>query len=179
MLRGSSVGATYRGDVRAPSSCKPSWSRRPWRSWRLRVSCSSPSSCSSSVPASLPGPATCSLWDKHTMDGVKYTLTNTNLHDNYICIQGSYGQWKYSSSSSLGSRSVPPVVWWRPQHASSILCHIVSLQYLSRSSLHRLAGLHCRLFLSYGLQVVTLEVHRPSLRRLICPAQEHFIFLTV
>ena len=34
----------------------------------------------------------------------------------------------------------------------------MSLQYLSRSSLHRLAGLPCRLFLSYGLQVVTREV---------------------
>ena len=37
----------------------------------------------------------------------------------------------------------------------AVLCHIVSLQYLSRSSLHRLAGLPCRIFLSYGLQVVT------------------------
>ena len=53
---------------------------------------------------------------------------------------------------------------------------MVSLQYLSRSSLHLLAGLPCRLFLSYGLQVVTREVHRSSLRRLICPAQDHFIF---
>ena len=61
----------------------------------------------------------------------------------------------------------------------AFLCHIVSLQYLSRSSLHRLAGLPCRLFLSYGLQLVTREVHRSSLRRLICPAQDHFIFLTV
>ena len=61
----------------------------------------------------------------------------------------------------------------------AFLCHIVPLQYLSRSSLHRLAGLPCRLFLSYGLQVVTREVHRSSLRRLICPAQDHFIFLTV
>ena len=61
----------------------------------------------------------------------------------------------------------------------AFLCHIVSLQYLSRSSLHRLAGLPCRLFLSYGLQVVTREVHRSSLRQLICPAQDHFIFLTV
>ena len=61
----------------------------------------------------------------------------------------------------------------------AFLCHIVSLQYLSRSSLHRLAGLPCRLFLSYGLQVVTREVHRSSLRRLIYPAQDHFIFLTV
>ena len=61
----------------------------------------------------------------------------------------------------------------------AVLCHIVSLQYLSRSSLHRLAGLHCRRFLSYGLQVVTREVHLSSLRRLICPAPDHFIFLTV
>ena len=61
----------------------------------------------------------------------------------------------------------------------AVLCHIVSLQYLSRSSLHHLAGLPCRLFLSYGLQVVTREVHRSSLRRLICPAQDDFIFLTV
>ena len=29
-----------------------------------------------------------------------------------------------------------------------VLCRIVSLQYLSRSSLHRLAGVLCRLFLS-------------------------------
>ena len=35
-----------------------------------------------------------------------------------------------------------------------VLCHFVSLQYLSMSSLHRLAGLTCRLFLSYVLQVV-------------------------
>ena len=55
----------------------------------------------------------------------------------------------------------------------AVLCHIVSLQYLYRSSLHRLAGLPCRLFLSYGLHVVTREVHRSSLRRLI------FIFLTL
>ena len=61
----------------------------------------------------------------------------------------------------------------------AVLCHIVSLQHLSRSSLRRLAGLPCRLFLSYGLEVVAREVHRLSLRRLICPAQDHFIFLTV
>ena len=34
-------------------------------------------------------------------------------------------------------------------------------------------------FLSYGLQVMTREVHRLSLRRLICPAQDHFSFLSV
>ena len=61
----------------------------------------------------------------------------------------------------------------------AVLCHIVPLQYLSRSSLHRLAGLPCRLFLSYGLQVVTREGHRSSLMRLVCLAQDHYIFLTV
>ena len=60
-----------------------------------------------------------------------------------------------------------------------VLCHIASLQYLSRLSLRRLADLPCRLFLSYGLQVVAREIHRLPLRRLICPAQDHFIFLTV
>ena len=39
----------------------------------------------------------------------------------------------------------------------AVLCQIVSLPYLSRSSLHRLAGLSCRLFLSCGLQVVTIK----------------------
>ena len=61
----------------------------------------------------------------------------------------------------------------------AVLSHIVSLQYLSRSSLHRLAGLHCCLFLSYGIQVVTREVHRSSLRQLICPAQDHYVFFTL
>ena len=72
-----------------------------------------------------------------------------------------------------------PTVMFQVSLSCAVLCHIVSLQYLSRSSLHRLAGLPCRRFLSYGLQVVTREVHRPSLRRLICPAQDHFIFLTL
>ena len=82
-----------------------------------------------------------------------------------------------SSPSSLGSRSVP----WLGEVSLScdVLCQIVSLQYLSRSSLRRLAGLPCRPFLSYGIQVVTREVHRSSLRRLICPAQDHLIFLTM
>ena len=35
----------------------------------------------------------------------------------------------------------------------AVLCHIVSLQYLSRSSLHRLAGLPCRIFLPYFFMV--------------------------
>ena len=61
----------------------------------------------------------------------------------------------------------------------TVLCQIVSLPYLSRSSLHRLAGLPCCLFLLYDLQVVTREVRRSSLRRLMCPAQDHFIFRTL
>ena len=54
----------------------------------------------------------------------------------------------------------------------------MSLQYFSRSSLRRVAGVSCRIFLSYRLQVVTHEVYRSSLRRLICLAQDHLIFLT-
>ena len=80
-----------------------------------------------------------------------------------------------------------PVVGRRPQHAVSKLpCLVLSSAISCRSSicldqsyLHRLAGLPCRLFVSCGLQVVTREVHRSSLRRLICPAHDHFIFLTV
>ena len=41
----------------------------------------------------------------------------------------------------------------------AVLCQIVSLQYLSRSSLHCLAGLPSCLFLPYGLQVVTAKVN--------------------
>ena len=39
-----------------------------------------------------------------------------------------------------------------------VLCQITPLPYLSRSSLHRLAGLPCHIFVSYGLQLVTREV---------------------
>ena len=88
-----------------------------------------------------------------------------------------------SSSSSLGSRCVP---WLGKGLMSSpnypVLCCPLSYRVapvFSRSSLHRLAGLPCCLFLSYGLQEVTREVHRLSLRRLICPAKDHFIFVTV
>ena len=42
----------------------------------------------------------------------------------------------------------------------AVLCLVLSLQ--SRSSLRRLPGLSCRLFLSYGLQVVLRELHRSS-----------------
>ena len=61
----------------------------------------------------------------------------------------------------------------------TVLCQIVSLQYLSRSFVYLLTGLPYRIFLSYVLQVVTREVHRSSLRRLIYPAQDRLIFLTL
>ena len=89
-----------------------------------------------------------------------------------------------SSSSSLGSCCVPwlgkglsipspnyPVLCCPlPYRVAPVFVHVVSPP-LGWSPL-------C-LFLSYGLQVVIREVHRSSLRRLICPAQDHFIFLTV
>ena len=55
----------------------------------------------------------------------------------------------------------------------AVLCQIVSLQNLSRSSFHRLADLPCRLFLSYHLQLMTCKVHRSSLKR------DQFIFFHI
>ena len=75
--------------------------------------------------------------------------------------------------------------WRSPQHAASKLTWLVlssagsclsSICPGPVLSLHRLAGLPCRIFLSYGLQVVTREVHRSSLRRLICPSHDHLFF---
>ena len=118
------------------------------------------------------------------------TLPNIKSHDHILfsdfknVCRSSYPTFVYCLViiSSLGSRCLP----WLGEGLSmsspndpAVLCHIVSLQYLSRWSLHRLAGLPCRIFLTYGLQVVTREVHRSSLRWLICPAQDHFIILTV
>ncbi len=60
-----------------------------------------------------------------------------------------------------------------------VLGQIMSLRYLSRSSLHRLAGLLCHIFLSCGLQVVTPEVHQSYVRRLMCPAKDQLIFLAL
>ena len=65
-----------------------------------------------------------------------------------------YSPWEnLGEVPSLGSRSVQ---WLGKASACRlqisltcvVLCHIVSLQYLSRSSLHRLTGLPCRLVLS-------------------------------
>ena len=57
----------------------------------------------------------------------------------------------------------------------AVLCQIVSLQYLSRSALRRLAGLPLCIFLSYGIR----EVHRSFLRRMMGLAQGDLIFLTL
>ena len=75
----------------------------------------------------------------------------------------------------------------RPQHAVSKLpCLVLSFAISCRSSIYpgrlsiawvvSLVFFYCH---NYGLHVVTREVHRSSLRRLICPAQDHFTFLTV
>ena len=83
--------------------------------------------------------------------------------------------------SSLGSRCVP---WFgkglsMPSPNNPLSCcplpyrvAPIFVQVISPP----LAGLPCRLFLSYGIHVVTREAHRSSMRRLICPAQDHFIF---
>ena len=75
------------------------------------------------------------------------------------------------------------MVGQRPQHAvSKLACLVLSSARSCRSSIwpdRLLAGLHCRIFLSYGLQVVIREVHRSYLGPLICPAQDNFIFHTV
>ena len=79
-----------------------------------------------------------------------------------------------------------PVVGRRPQHAVSKLpCSVLSSAISCRSSicpghlstawLVSLVVFSCH----NGLQVVTREVHRSSLSRLICPAQDHSIFLTL
>ena len=74
----------------------------------------------------------------------------------------------------------------RPQHAVSKLpCLVLSSAISCRSSicLGRLSTAWLVSLVVFschnGLQVVTREVHRSSLRRLICPAQDHFIFLTL
>ena len=73
----------------------------------------------------------------------------------------------------------------RPQHAVSKLPYLLLSSAIScRSSicLGRLSTawlVSLVIFSCHGLQVVTREVQRSSLRRLICPAQDYFIFLTV
>ena len=82
-----------------------------------------------------------------------------------------------------------PVVGRRPQHAvSKLACLVLSSARSYRSSicpghlstawLVSLVVFSCHTIF-YGLQVVTRVVHRSSLRRLICPAQDHFIFPTL
>ena len=92
--------------------------------------------------------------------------------------------WYIIINSPLGSRIVRG--WAKASSCRlqvilycAVLFHIVSFHYLSRSSLHRLAG-HLVVFsCHYGIQVVTREVHRLSFRPLMCPAQDHFYFLTL
>ena len=60
-----------------------------------------------------------------------------------------------------------------PDRAAPVFAHVVS------PSLGWYPSASLLFIIFYGLQVVARDVHRSSLRRLICPAQDHFIFLTV
>ena len=78
-----------------------------------------------------------------------------------------------------------PMVGRRPQHAvsklpclvlsSAISCSSICLGPLSTAWLDSLVVFSCDMVSKWWHH----EVHRSSLRRLICPAQDHFIFLTV
>ena len=78
-----------------------------------------------------------------------------------------------------------PVVGRRPLYAVSKLpCLGLSFVISCSSSIcpSRLATawlVSLVTFSCHGLQLLTREGHRSSLRRLICPAQDHFIFLTL
>ena len=74
----------------------------------------------------------------------------------------------------------------RPQHAVSKLpCLVLSSAISCRSRFIQVVSPPLgwsplsSFLVIYGLQVVTREVHRSTLRRLICSAQDHFICLTV
>ena len=82
-------------------------------------------------------------------------------------------------------RRLCPVVGRRPHHAvSKLACLVQSSTRSCRSSIcpGRLSTAWLVFFvvfsLSYGLHVVTREVHWSSLWRLMSPAQVHIIFLT-
>ena len=57
-------------------------------------------------------------------------------------------------------------------------CQVVSLQYLPRSTLHRLASLPSRVVLSYGLHVVTRMRYTSAGYEAVvvsCPGPHHFV----
>ena len=63
---------------------------------------------------------------------------------------------------------------WAKAPALHLQVSLSFLRFLSKPSLHCLAGIPCRLSCFH---VVTREVHQSSFRQLMCPAQNHFIFL--
>ena len=75
----------------------------------------------------------------------------------------------------------------RPQHAvSKLACFVLSSARSCRSSICPsslstawLVSIDVFSCHNYGIQVVTHEVHRSSLRRLMCPAQDDLMFLTL
>ena len=75
---------------------------------------------------------------------------------------------------------VVPVIGRRPQHAFSKLACLVSARS-GCSSIRpgRLSTAWLVSLVVFSCHMVTREVHRSPLRRLVCPAEDHLIFLTV
>ena len=99
----------------------------------------------------------------------------TNIVPHSVIIRHHHHNW-----TAVVSRGWAKASACRLQVSMScgVLCHIASAQYLSRLSFRRLTGFPCRIYLSYGLNLVISEVRRSSLMRLMCPAKDHFISLT-
>ena len=135
--------------------------------------------------------------DVHLTDLIRTMLESRRF---FVVLNGKKSRWRWRRQRNglpQGSTLAPiiiiiirqplcPVVGRRPQHAVSKLpCRVLSSAISCRSSicLSRLSTAWLVSLVVFschnGLQVVTREVHRSSLRRLICPAQDHFIFLTV
>ena len=93
--------------------------------------------------------------------------------------------WQVIMLAFIAGLQLCPVVGQRPQHAvSKLVCLVQSSARSCCSSIcpGRLSTawlVSLVVFSCHGLQVVTREVHRSSFRRLICPAQDHFIVLTL
>ena len=92
----------------------------------------------------------------------------------------------HCSLSIIVGQPYYPVVLQMPEYAASkSVCVELSSNrsYPSSicptSSLHRVSDLSRRIILSYGIQVVTREVHRSCLRLVMFPTQDNFIVLTL
>ena len=86
----------------------------------------------------------------------------------------------FLSSSSLGSRCVPWLGEGLSMPSQNCPVSCCPLPYRVAPVFVQVVSPPLVVFSCHdGLQVVTREVHRSSFRRLICPAQDHFICLSV